>query len=136
MIIIIKYIVSAFFSYMNPNSPMYVLHTWHEHLGSFYCLILCLKLTRELLFFIFAGSCCHNCGPLYAKVSSPQYTVFGNQLSRSLRFLIVYGMFLSLNISFIIGGDIPFRHLKISTIGCWIFLTWMFTESCLLKSSS
>ena len=118
MIIIIKYIVSAFFIYMNPNSPMYVLHTRHEHLGSFYCLILCLKLTRELLFFIFAGSCCHNCGPLYAKVSSPQYTVFGNQLSRSLRFLIVYGMFLSLNISFTIGGDIPFRHLKISIISC------------------
>ena len=29
-------------------------------------------------FFIFVDSCCHNCGPLYAIVSSPQYTVFGN----------------------------------------------------------
>ena len=124
------------FIYINPNPPMYVLHTRHEHLGSFHCLIFCLKLTRELLFFIFAGSCCYNCGPLYAKVSSPQYTIFGNRLSRSLKFLIVYGMFLSLNISFIIGGDIPFRHLIISIISYWIFLTWMFTESCLLKSSS
>ena len=61
---------------MNPNPPMYVLHTLHEHLGSFHCLIFYLKLTRELLFFIFAGSCCHNGGPLCAKVSSPQYTVF------------------------------------------------------------
>ena len=134
MIIIIKQIVSASFIYMNPNRPMYVSHTWNEHLGFFHCLILCLKLRRELLFFIFAGSCCHNCGPLYAKISSPQYTVFGKQLSRSLGFLIVCRMFLSLNKSFIIGGDISFRHLKISIISCWIFLTWMFTKSCLLKS--
>ena len=118
MIIKIKQIVSACFIYMNPNPPMYVSHTRHEHLGSSHCLMLCSKLTRELLFFIFASSCCHNCGPLYAKVSSPQYTVFGNQLSRSLGFLIVYEMFLSLSISFMIGGDIPFRHLKISIISC------------------
>ena len=71
--------------------PMYVLHTRHEHFGSFHSLIFrlkltrdlifclkltrdlifCLKLTRELLFFIFAGSCCHNCGPLYAIAPRP-----------------------------------------------------------------
>ena len=96
---------------MNPNPPTYVLHTLHEHLGSFHCLFFCLKLTRELLFFIFAGICYHNCGPLYAKVSSPHYTVFGNRLLRSLGFLIIYGMFLSLNMSSIIGGD-KFENLN------------------------
>ena len=118
IIIIIKEIFSTCLIYINLNPAIYVLHTRHEHLRSFHSLIFCLKLTRELLFFIFPGSSCHNCGPLYAILSSPQYTVFGNRLSRSFEFLIVYGMFLSLNISFIIVGDIPFRHLKISFISC------------------
>ena len=68
------------FIYINPSPTMYALQTRHEHLESFHSLIFCLKLTRELLFFIFAGSCCHNCGSLYAIVSSPRYTVFGNRL--------------------------------------------------------
>ena len=126
------------FFYMIPNPPMYVFQTRHEHFGFFRSLMFCLKFTRELLatFFIFTGSCCYNCGTLYAIISRPQYTVFGNWVSKSLGFLMVYGIFLNLYISFIIGGDIPFRHLKISIISCWKFLIWMFIESCSLKSLS
>ena len=81
------------FFYMNPNLPMYVLQTRHEHLGSFHSLMFYLKLIRKLLFFIFAGSCCHNCVPLCFIASSPQYTFFGNWLSRSLDFLWYMGYF-------------------------------------------
>ena len=109
--------------------------TQHEYVGFFHSLMFCLKFTRDVPFIVFVSSCCHNCGPLYAVVSSPQNTVFGNWLSRSLGFLMVYGIFLSLNISFIIGRDMPFRNLKISIITCWIFLIWMFTKSYLLKCS-
>ena len=104
------------FIYINPSPPMYFLYTQHEHLEFFHSLMFCLKLTRDLFFFIFAGSSCHNCGPAYAIVSSPLHTVFGKRLSRFFGFLIVYGMFFSPNISFIIGGDILLRHLKISII--------------------
>ena len=106
---------------MNSSPPMHVLQTRREHLGFFHSLMFCLKLIRELLFFIFAGSCCHNCGLLYAIVSSPQYTVFGNWLSRFLGFRLVYGIFFSLNISFIKGEDTPFRNLKLLIISCWIY---------------
>ena len=101
---------------------MSLLQTGHEHLGylgSFHNVIFCSKLTSVLLFFIFAGSCCHDYGPLYTIISSPEYTAFGNRLLRSLGFLMVYGIFLSLNISFIIGGDRHFRYLKILIISCW-----------------
>ena len=53
---------------MSPNAPMYVLQTGHEHLN----------VLLEAAFFILVGSCFYNCGPFYAIVSSPQYTVFGN----------------------------------------------------------
>ena len=104
------------------KSSMSLLQTGHEHLGylgSFHNVIFCSKLTRVPLFFIFAGSCCHDYSPLYTIISSPQYTAFGNRLLRSLGFLMVYGIFLSLNVSFIIGGDRHFRYLKILIISCW-----------------
>ena len=53
------------FIYMKPNPQMYVFQAQHDHLGSFHSLMFCLKLAKELLFLIFAGSCCHKCGPLY-----------------------------------------------------------------------
>ena len=133
IIIINKVNSSVCFIYMNPNTQMYSLQTRHEHLGSFHSLMFCLKFTREKIFFIFAGNCWHN---WCAVVSSQQCLDFSNWLSRSLGISLVYGIFLSLNISFKIVGDTPFRHLKISIISCWIFLTWMFTKSCFLKRSS
>ena len=51
---------SVCFIDMNPSPPMYVMHTRLEYLESFQSLMFCLKLTRELLFFIFAGSCCYS----------------------------------------------------------------------------
>ena len=81
------------------------MHLFQTYLESFHNVTFCSKLTRELLFFIFAGSCCHDCGLVYAIISSKQYTTFGNRLSRYLGFLMVYGIFLSLDISFIIGGQ-------------------------------
>ena len=36
---------------MNPNPPMYVLQTLHDHSGSLHSLMFYLKLTRELLFY-------------------------------------------------------------------------------------
>ena len=39
-----------------PICNSYILQTRHEDLWSFYSLMFCLKLTRELPFFIFAGS--------------------------------------------------------------------------------
>ena len=107
---------------MNPNPSMHVLHTRNEHLGSFHCLMFCLKLTRELLFPIFAGSCCHNCGPLYAIDSSPQYTVVGNWLLRFIIFFILYEIFLNLSISFLTGVDRPLRHLKVQLLVAIYFL--------------
>ena len=96
----------------NISNP-YVLRNRHEHLGCFHSLMFCLKLTRELLLFsqvvvaIIVVLC------MYTIVSSAQYTVFGNSLSRSLKFLMVYGIFLSLKISSVIGEDTPFRDFKI-----------------------
>ena len=58
----------VFYLYESQSSK-YVLYTWQEHLGSFHCLILCLNLKGSYVFF-FAGSWCHNCGPLHAKVLS------------------------------------------------------------------
>ena len=91
----------------------------------FHSLMFYLKLTRELLFSIFAGSYCHSCGPLFVLVSSPQYTVFGNWLSTSLGFFMVYGIFLSINISF---------YIDLSDI--WKSQSWdaeYFSYECLLS---
>ena len=59
-------------------------------------------------FFYFWGSCCYNYYPWYDIVSSTQCMALGTWLSRPLRFLVVHGIFLSINISFIIGEDLTF----------------------------
>ena len=104
------------------NIPLLNISLLNILLEIFHCLIFHCFIFHCLIFHwyipIFAGSCCNNCGRFYAKVSSSQYTVFGNRLSISLRFLIVYGVFVRLNISFIIDGDKPYRNLKISIISC------------------
>ena len=111
------------FSYMNPNPPMYLLLTRHKHLGWFHSLIFCINLTS--LGSYFSGSCCQNCDPLHVVISSPRCTFIFNWLSRSLRFLIGYGIFPTTNILLIIGRDRPFRHLQIWINSCWIFLIWI-----------
>ena len=63
---------------MNPNPPMYVLQTRHEH-----------TILLETHFFNFAGRCCHNCVPLYRTLSSPQERSLPTDIE-SLGFLMVY----------------------------------------------
>lgn len=111
------------FSYMNPNPSMYVLLTWHEHLGWFHSLIFRINLIS--LGSYFSGSCCQNWHPLHVVISSPRCTFICSWLSRSLRFLKGYGIFLNTNISLIVGRDRPFRHLQIWINSCWIFLLWI-----------
>ena len=63
-------------------------------------------------FFYFWGSCCYNYYPWYDIVSSTQCMALGTWLSRPLRFLVVHGIFLSINISFIIGEDLTFQTFE------------------------
>ena len=114
------------FIWIQSSSVCFAYSSWSFRV--FPLLNIMLEAYKEATFLSFAGSCCGNCGPLYAKVSSPQYTAFGNQLSRSLGFLIVYGMLLSLNISFIIREDMPLGIWKAQSLAAECFL-----RECLLS---
>ena len=107
---------------MNPYPPIYVLRTRHEHLVSFHSLMFSSELTRELLFFIFAGSYCHNCGLCMLQFQVRNTRSLAADYRDPFRFIMVYGIFLSLNISFIIGTDIPFRHWKSQSLAGQYFL--------------
>ena len=110
----------VFYLYESQSSDVYFTYST-QAFGVFPQLNNLLEAHKGATFLYFRRELLPNYGLLYAIVSSPQYTVFGNRLSRSLRFLIVYGMFLNLNISFIIGGDKPFRHLKVSKVSFKIY---------------
>ena len=109
-----------------PSPPMQVQQTQQKHLGSLLSLMFCLKFTGDLPF-IFSSNCRHNHGPLQVTVSSPRYSIFDNQLPRSLGFWMLFWVFLNINIPFIIGGDKPFRQMITSVISC------CFLNECFLR---
>ena len=103
--------------YMNPNLPMYVLKTRHEHLGSTHSLMFCLKLTRELLISmlqivvaIIVVFCMLQFQFCKAQSLPPDYRDPSN-------FLWYMGYF-SAQISHLQQGNRPFRYMKISIISC------------------
>ena len=114
-IITISKLALHIFYYRNQNPPMYVLQTRYEHLGSFHCLIFCLKLIRKLLFFyisfpeVAVATIVVLC-MLYAKSAIKGLWQLTFEIPR-----ISYGIWdFSKPKHLIIWGGIPFRNLKIS----------------------